>query len=734
MRTVGRIRQLAFAALFIAAASDLHAADALVPPLAPGEPITVDADRVSFDENAHTATGEGNAVVRHQGATLRADRIRLDTLTKDAWAEGNVRLNRGGGEWVVPAAQYNFTTHHFEAQDLRGFLSPIVVGAATIRSVSSNEYEFTRGTVTTCDYEHPHYRWEATRGEILPNNRVVMYNCTLRFGDVPVFWLPVMIWDLEGNYPPFTLTVGKSSRWGYYVLTSTYWKLDEHWRLTLHADERTRRGLGGGLDLSFDSGPAGGGTVRGYYVKDEDAEAGIEEDRYRFQWRHQQALRENLTLTADMNKLSDARFVQDFFPLEFGREREPDNVVDLTLRSPNTTASLLVRPQVNEFFAEVQRLPELKLAINRTRLGSTPLYYEGETSAAQLNNDAGDTGDPLLTGRSPRVDSFHQLVLPHAFFGWLSVVPRAGVRGTWYLHAPDSAPDTNDISRVVYDAGVDTSFKLSRTWPGIQSRRWRIDGLRHIIEPFADYQWIPEPSVAATNLFQFDALRQVTLIGGDTLSVTRYSPIDFPAFNSIDSLAGQNLVRFGVRQRLQTRRDGRPWDLVELTGWTDWRIEREAGEREFADLFGTLRLRPAEWIASEVGARYDFNNEILRELNTGTSVFDRDRWRVGVTTRYLRGDSNTIGLSQFYQVTPHWALYTVHRFDFADGFLEEQQYGIKQELHDWYLDYGVLVRGERVKSDEFSVFIAFTLKAFPGFRLSVARIDMSRYSDDNVAR
>lgn len=734
MMTVGRIRQLALAMLFFCAADRLCAADALLPSAKPGEPITVDADKVSFEENTHTATGEGNAVVRYAGATLRADHIKLDTVTKDAWAEGNVRLNRGGEEWVVPAAQYNFATHYFEARNLRGFVSPVILGAESIRSVSSNEYEFTRGTVSTCDYEHPHYRWEATHGEVLPNNRVVMYNCTLRLGDVPVFWLPVMVWDVEGNYPPFVFTAGKSSRWGYYALSSTYWKFDEHWRMGVHVDERTRRGVAGGLDLSFDAGRTGGGMLRGYYAADQGADAGIEGDRYRFQWRHRQALRENLTLTADMNKLSDAKFVQDFFPLEFALEREPDNVVDLTLRTPNATASLLARPQVNEFFAEVQRLPEAKLAINRTRIGSTPLYYEGETSAAQLNNDPGDTGDAAFAGHSPRVDSFHQLVLPHTFFGWLSVVPRAGVRGTWYLNGPATAPDTNEISRVVYAAGVDGSFKLTRTWPGVQNRRWRIDGLRHVIEPFADYQWIPEPNVASTNLFQFDTLRQVTLIGGDRLSVTRYSPIDFPAFNSIDSIEGQNLVRFGVRQRFQTRRDGRPWDLVELTGWTDWRIEREAGERDFADLFGTLRLRPAEWIASEVGARYDFNNEILRELNTGTSVFNRDRWRVSVTTRYLRGDSNTIGLSQFYQVAPHWSFFTVHRFDFADGFLEEQQYGIKQELHDWYLDYGVLVRGERVKSDEFSVYVAFTLKAFPGFRLSAARIDVSSNTDESATR
>ena len=155
------------------------------------------------------------------------------------------------------------------------------------------------------------------------------------------------------------------------------------------------------------------------------------------------------------------------------------------------------------------------------------------------------------------------------------MIPRAGMRGDYYSRAPEDAPDEADVTRVVYDLGTEASFKISREWDGVHSDSLHIDGLRHILQPFADYQWIPTPNVATNDLFQFDSVRDVTLRGGDNLSVTRYSPLESPAFNTIDSIDGQDMLCASVlRQTLQTQRDGEAWNLIDVTGWTDWHIEK----------------------------------------------------------------------------------------------------------------------------------------------------------------
>ena len=287
-----------------------------------------------------------------------------------------------------------------------------------------------------------------------------------------------------------------------------------------------------------------------------------------------------MTVTVDLNKMSDAEVMHDYFRHEFDHDREPDSVADITKTGPDYTLSFLVRPQFDKFFAEVERLPEAKLAVDRTRLGNTPFFYEGESSVGQYHNVPGDTNvvgtwrDPDFVGNAVRADTFHQIVVPSMLGGWLSVVPRAGVRGDYYSRAPADAPETQDVTRVVYDLGAETSFKISREWDDVHSDWLHIDGLRHILQPFADYQWIPRPDRSTNDLFQFDSVRDVTLLGGDTLSVTRYSPLEFPAYNTIDSITGEDTVRFGLRQTLQTRRDGQAWNLVDLTGWTDYEIEK----------------------------------------------------------------------------------------------------------------------------------------------------------------
>ena len=567
-----------------------------------GPSATIDAEKMNFDQPTKTYSAEGNVIIYYKGDVLRADRMKFNTETKDAWAEGNARLNRPGQEWTAPSLYYNFDTHALKIEHVRGFVDPLYLEGENLEQKGTNHYTFTRSSVTTCDYDKPDYHLEATHSEIWPDDRVVLYNATLRFGNVPVFWFPIVVFSLKGDYEPVALSLGENSRWGFFLLSSYTWKLNKDVQVTVHADERTRRGFGTGADVKYRLGSAGEGLLTGYYIDDTrpktsvDAGKDIDHLRFRGEWQHKQYLTNDVTITVDLNKLSDSDVVDDFFNSEFHRNREPDSIADITKRGPNYTLSLLVRPQFNDFFAEVERLPEAKLAVNRARLGSTPFFYEGESSVGQFHNDPGDTGDTNFVGNAVRADTFHQLVAPQLLGGWLSVIPRAGARATYYSRAPETAPVTQDVTRVVYDLGMETSFKMSRSWDGVHSDWFRIDGLRHILQPFADYQWVPRPDRATNELFQFDSVREVTLRGGDTLSLTRYSPLEFPAYNTIDTIDAENTVRFGLRQTLQTRRDGQAWNLLDLTGWTDWRIEKDKGQTDFSDLFGTLELRPWEWL------------------------------------------------------------------------------------------------------------------------------------------
>jgi LPS-assembly protein len=539
-----------------------------------------------------------------------------------------------------------------------------------------------------------------------------------------VFWFPIVVWSLKGDMPPVAVTIGENTRWGYFLLSSFTWKLNRDVQVTVHADERTDRGFGTGADVQYRLGSAGEGLLTGYYLDDArpnraDPTLDINHTRYRGEWQHKQYLTNDVTITADLNKLSDPEVMNDYFRREFSHDREPDSVADVTKRGPDYALSFLVRPQFNNFFAEVERLPEAKFAVDRTRLGNTPFFYEGESSVGQYHNQPGGTNSADFVGNAVRADSFHQIILPELLGGWLSVVPRAGVRGSYYSRAPETAPETQDVTRVVYDLGTEASFKISREWDDAHSDWLHIDGLRHIVQPFADYQWVPRPDRATNELFQFDSVRDVTLLGGDRLSVTRYSPLEFPAYNTIDSIAAEETMRFGLRQTLQTRRDGQAWNLIDLTGWTDWQAGKSKEQPDFSDFFGTMELRPWVWLSLDTFGRYDLHDDVLRELNAEMRVVDADRWSLGLGTRYLKDDSNLVSFDVAYRLSRHWTAHAYERVDLQDGTWEEQEYTLRQETHDWYISYGFRYLTQRTEPDEMTVFFSVTLKAYPGFALTV---------------
>jgi hypothetical protein len=135
----------------------------------------------------------------------------------------------------------------------------------------------------------------------------------------------------------------------------------------------------------------------------------------------------------------------------------------------------------------------------------------------------------------------------------------------------------------VFNTGAEATFKVSRLWPGIQNKLFDMDGVRHIVEPSVNYVYVPRPSPQPPELPQFDM----------ELPTLRLLSLEFPDYNAIDSIDSQNAVRFGLRNRLQTKRRGQVVDVVSWDLYTDWRLRPRPDQDTFPDIFSDLLLRPA---------------------------------------------------------------------------------------------------------------------------------------------
>jgi len=360
-------------------------------------------------------------------------------------------------------------------------------------------------------------------------------------------------------------------------------------------------------------------------------------------------------------------------------------------------------------------LPDVKLTGFRQQVFDTPVFSESESSAgyyrkmfAETNALFGGTNGPGSNYSAARADTFQQLLLPYTFFGWLNVTPRAGGRFTYYSAETGPGGTNSETYRKIFNTGMDVSFKASRLWAGATNSFFQIDGLRHIIEPSASYVFIPRPSTSPPQLPQFDSESPSPLL----------LPIELPDYNDIDSIDSENVIRFGLRNTLQTKRGGEIEHLIDWNVMLDWRLHPNATQQTFNDLYSQLEFRPRTWLTLQSQTRYDINSDVLNLAYHELTFTPNEWWSWGIGHEYLRagfvdsGD-NLISSTMFLRVNDNWGFRTTHDFNALDGRLQQQFYTVYRDMRSWTAALTFRVTDNGIGPKDYTVAFSFSIKAHP---------------------
>ncbi len=681
---------------------------------------------VEYDPATGIASGTNGVTISYSNAVLTAQSVIGDQVSGQVVADGNVTIRSQNVIWKGDSVTYNFKTDRIETGNFRSGHIPFFIGGEELKGNPSNKiYSARNAIVTTDDLAEPAYKIRARKIRIVPDQYFEVYDATIRIGDVPVFYFPYFHRAIGRRANHFDFTPGYRSAYGPFLLTTYNWYAKTNLEGKIHLDSRQLRGVGVGPELDYNLGALGQGTAEYYYLHDEDPNRNsptndIPADRHRIALKHQATYQTNLNFKLVGDYQSDPLIEHDFFETEYRRNVQPKSFFEANRIWPNFTLDVLAQPQVNDFQETVERLPDVRIEALRQQLGNTPLYYEGENTGGFYNRRFVDNSTNFSAAR---FDTFHQIVLPHTFFGWLNFIPRVGGRFTYYSEADGRGATTDEEKRTVFNTGAEISFKSSRLWEGARSKLLQVNGLRHIIEPSINYAYVPRPNVLPTDLPQFDP----------ELASLRTLPIEYPAFNSIDSIDSQNVLRFGVRNLFQTKRD----DAIEtLLSWnlsTDWRLNPRTNyagngrQTTFASLNSSMEFRPREWITFQSETRYDLNNRSWLEANHRLVLEPNNVWSLSLGHRYLDDEPNLgpghnlITTSLYYRMNENWAARISHHYEARDGTLQEQYYSIYRDLRSWTTALTFRVRDNRDRSDDFTVAITFSLKAFPRFGLNADR-------------
>jgi lipopolysaccharide assembly outer membrane protein LptD (OstA) len=663
-------------------------------------------------------------IIKYSGAVLTAQRVTLNQQTGEAVADGAVRIQQEDLIYAGEHISYNFKTHQMEAQQFRAGKYPVfAMGHGLHADVTNRFYSATNAYITADDVAEPAIKVRANYIKIIPGDRIEARHATLYLGNVPVFYFPFYSRNLGARANNFNFIPGYRSSFGPFLLGSYVWFLNEALDGVAHVDYRERRGLGAGPDLNFHLGRWGDGSFKYYFTHDEDPNASltnsIPDNRQRVNFSWQASPFTNFNVKSVVRYESDFAVVREFFPGEYRQNSQPSSFLEVNKFWQNFSLDLYAQPRFNDFLETIERLPEVKLTGYRQQLGDSSIYYESESSAGYYRRLFADTNTIAFSYSAARADTYHQLLMPETFFGWLNVTPRVGGRFTYYSKATGPGATTDEESRGVLNTGMEVSFKASRLWPAVQNKLLDVDGLRHIIEPSANYVFVPTPIYSRTNdLPQFDF----------QMPSLRLLPIEFPDYNAIDSVDSQNVMRFGLHNKLQTKRHGEVVNLLDWNLYTDWRLKPGQGQTTFADLYSDMVIKPRSWITFESLTRYDIDGGQLNLALHTLTLQPNETWSWGLSHWYLRDDfratptalgqgNSLISSTIFYRLNENWGFRATHHFETRDGRMEEQYYTIYRDLRSWTAGLTFLFRDNRVGPSDFTVAFTFSLKAFPRFGL-----------------
>jgi LPS-assembly protein len=691
----------------------------------------------SVDFAGDTMTGTNGIFVKYGDTVLTADSASVNSQTGEAVADGNVHITMGDQIWVGEHITYNFKTHQMQSEQFRTGKAPVFAAGNDLHGDTSNRTYIARHTfVTTDDVSNPAIKMRATKIKIVPGKYVEMWNAVLLLDGVPSFYFPYYERNLGPHANNLNFLPGFRSAYGPYLLSTYTWWLNDALEGKVHVDYRERRGVGAGPDVDLHLGRWGDAEFKYYYIHDHDSGesvatntfqnlGAVPENRQRVFFAYQATPATNLNLKALVNYQTDPLVLHDFFEGDYTENPQPNTFIEANKYWENWSLDAEATPRLNNFFDQVERLPDVRLTGFRQQIFNTPVYYESESSIGYYRTVFAATNESLFTNANTlpnysaaRADTYQQVLLPWTFFNWLNITPRVGGRFTYYSDEGGPGGTNSETYRTVFNTGLGASFKLSQLWTDAKNSLFDVDGLRHIVEPSANYVFVPNPSTPASQLPQFDSQLPSLLI----------LPVELSDYNDIDSIDSENVVRFGLRNTLQTKRDGQLDNLLDWNLLLDWRLKPNPGQETFNDLYSELTFKPRSWLTLESQLRYDLNAGELNLAFHQLTFAPNERWSWGLGHWYLRdgfidsGD-NLITSTIFFRVNDNWGLRATHYFNAEEGRLQEQFYSIYRDLRSWTGALTFRVIDNETGPEDFTVAFSFSLKASPAHRLGADAVE-----------
>jgi hypothetical protein len=674
---------------------------------------------------------EGNVVFRQGQRVIYADRVYY-----------NVNLHTGtvlGAEIYTPAPKFSGLLR-LKADILRQtgrdrfFAEDMFI---TSSRMGEPRYRIQSGSVSFEDIQQPAINPFTGEPEIDPQTGqpevdhqqlATAKNTFVKVGDVPVFYWPVLATDVsDPTYYIRRANYRNDNTFGHQILThwDTYQLLGirnkpagTDWDLTL--DYLTKRGFGHGTTFTYSRngilgmpGPAGG-LFDFWGIKDhgEDRLAGRgivppeASYRYRLFWQHRQKLEGGYQLTAEVGKISDRNFLEEYYLREWDELKDESTGVELKKIEDNTSWSVTGDVRVNDFFTQSDWLPRVDhFWLGQSLADDTFTWFEHSqaayarfhttTAPENANDQAQFTYLPweALPGPTPLSLAGERLVTRQEIdwpfqAGPVKVVPYA------LGEAADWGADVNGerIQRLYWQAGVRASIPFWSVHPDIESQLLNVHGIAHKVvfdaefafaeanrdlAQFPLYDPLDDDSIEAFRR-HFDVIGNTFFVPAGAVATDSTLPRSFqeryyalryglgswvtsPSTEVADDLAA---LRLGMRHRWQTKRGPPPNENRRIVDWivldtnATWfpNASRDNDGQALGLVDYDFRWYVGDRLTLLSSGFFDFFPNGGQTVTIGGYIQRPPRMSIYAGIRFLEGpiSSQVLICSVGYQMSPKW--------------------------------------------------------------------------------
>lgn len=587
--------------------------------------IDVEADRLvlwtrggspSFFENLRTPEGQvsrelefyiaGHVEIRQQSPnTSEARTVRADELYYDVSRNVAIALN-ADLEYKVPKLLYpvhmradellqtSMTT--FEAAQAVVFSSRLPSDPGLTVQLSHATLEEKKVPKKSI-FGKQVYDRKTGQPQSEPQSIVQGSNVFFKVEDVPVFYLPFVQADARDPLGPIEdFNIGFNRIFGFRIGTSlNVWDLagidpppGTRWRLDL--DYMSQRGPALGTNLDYAGTDPFGipgsyvGQFRAWGLRDQGQDIlgggrGANDDHPL--WRGRVFSRNLVTglpygfsVQTQVSSLSDKNFLEQFFKPEFDLGYNQESFLYVKQQQDNWAWTGLTEGRLFGWMTQTQWLPRADgFLIGQSFFQMFTYNAWANAGYAQLR--PADLPPPPVHAtdvniNTGRFDLMQELSLPF-YAGPVRVVPYATLDLTNYTQ--DLTGD--DANRIYGGGGARASLPFSRTYPGVESLLWNLNGINHKVEFSANY-FITRTNVSFGQLPQLDRLND----DATDQALRDITPVQ-PVFNPPNGRFLQTSPLFdpqtyAIRRVVESRVDTRD-DLQVLQGLIRQRWQTKRG-------------------------------------------------------------------------------------------------------------------------------------------------------------